>query len=410
MIFQDPLSYLNPRMRIGAQIGEAVVLHQPGADVAACVADALERVGLPSDGAFQRRFPHELSGGMRQRVLIAIALACQPKLLIADEPTTALDVTLQAQIVELLRRLSDDLGMALLLITHDMGVVAELCDRVYVMYAGQTVEQAPCLPLFEAPRHPYTSALLDSTLSIDEVRASAQHSRNGSGSGRSRARLPLPRALRARLRGLCRRSAQPAAFRRRRGPLLASHDFGQRCRRGRMIRGDVLLRARGLTKHFQPSKRLFTRAAETVRAVENVSIDIRPGRTLAVVGESGSGKSTTGRLILRLIEPTAGELIFDGRDLLALDPRDRRLRRDLQVIFQDPRSSLNPRRTIYQTLRDPLLLHGLNNPSDREVGRQRRDRTRGPDPGAPLPRSSARAVQRRPAAAHRYRTRDLAEA
>ena len=126
-----------------------------------------------------------------------------------------------------------------------------------------------------------------------------------------------------------------------------------------MIRGDVLLRARGLTKHFHTSKRLFTRAAETVRAVENVSIDIRPGRTLAVVGESGSGKSTTGRLILRLIEPTAGELIFDGRNLLALDPRDRRLRRDLQVIFQDPRSSLNPRRTIYQTLRDPLLLHGL---------------------------------------------------
>jgi oligopeptide/dipeptide ABC transporter ATP-binding protein len=170
MVFQDPLSYLNPRMRIGDQIGEAIWLHQGRQQLVPRVREALERVGLPADDAFRRRYPHELSGGMRQRVLIAIALACRPKLLIADEPTTALDVTLQAQIMDLLRRLCSELDLALLLITHDMGVVAELCDRVYVMYAGQVVEHADCVALFESPRHPYTQALLDSTLSIDEQR------------------------------------------------------------------------------------------------------------------------------------------------------------------------------------------------------------------------------------------------
>ena len=171
MVFQDPLSYLNPRMRIGDQIGEAAWLHQPDADVASLIAEALDRVGLQSDRAFQRRYPHELSGGMRQRVLIAIALACKPSLLIADEPTTALDVTLQAQIMDLLRRLSDELNLALLLITHDMGVVAELCDRVYVMYAGQVIEHGDCMSIFTHPRHPYTQALLGSTLSIEAQRA-----------------------------------------------------------------------------------------------------------------------------------------------------------------------------------------------------------------------------------------------
>ena len=170
MVFQDPLTYLNPRMRIGDQIGEGIHLHRPRADVAAETAFLLGKVGLPTDRGFMRRYPHELSGGMRQRVLIATALAARPRLLIADEPTTALDVTLQAQILQLLDDLCAEFGMALLLITHDMGVVAELCDRVHVMYAGNLVEEGTTLDIFENPRHPYTRALLEAALSIEHRR------------------------------------------------------------------------------------------------------------------------------------------------------------------------------------------------------------------------------------------------
>jgi len=170
MVFQDPLTYLNPRMSIGAQIGEAVWLHNPKGDIYQETGEALARVGLRSDRAFMRNFPHELSGGMRQRVLIAMALASRPKLLIADEPTTALDVTLQAQILELLDELCNEMGLGLLLITHDMGVVAELCDQVHVMYAGQIVESGRTVDLFSRPRHPYSRALLGAALSIEEPR------------------------------------------------------------------------------------------------------------------------------------------------------------------------------------------------------------------------------------------------
>jgi ABC-type microcin C transport system duplicated ATPase subunit YejF len=301
MIFQEPMTSLNPVLTIGAQVGEVLMLHRAmsGSGASAEATRLLQRVRIADASRRLAQFPHELSGGMRQRVMIAMALACHPRLLIADEPTTALDVTVQAEILDLIRQLQAEIGMALMFITHDMGVVAEIADRVMVMRHGVKVEDEAALPLFAQPKHSYTRELL--------------------------AAVP-------RLGDPVTNLAPP--------------------------RETPVLEVAGLTKRFPIRKGLFRRTAAVVHAVENVSFGLAAGETLGLVGESGCGKSTTGRSVLRLIEPTAGSIRVLGQDLCALDGEGlRAARRNIQMIFQDPYASLNPRLSIFESVTEPLAIH-----------------------------------------------------
>ncbi|CAN1515475.1 COG4172 ABC-type uncharacterized transport system, duplicated ATPase component [Rhabdaerophilaceae bacterium] len=301
MIFQEPMTSLNPVLTIGAQLAETIVLHR-GLSPREALDEArgmIERVKIPDAARRLTQYPHELSGGMRQRVMIAMALACKPRLLIADEPTTALDVTVQAEILALIRKLQDESGMALLFITHDMGVVAEIADRVCVMRLGEKVEENGLSLLFETPRHSYTQALL------------AAVPRLGDGS-------PPPIARDA----------------------------------------SAVLTVEGLVKHFPVRKGLLRRMVAKVHAVDNVSFSLREGETLGLVGESGCGKSTTGRALMRLIEPTEGRIMISGQNMTGLGQQAlRAARRNIQMIFQDPYASLNPRLSIATSVTEPLAIH-----------------------------------------------------
>ena len=329
MIFQEPMTSLNPVFTIGDQIAEAVRLHQ-GMDAAAARAEALrmlEIVRIPEAKRQMDRHPHQLSGGMRQRVMIAMALSCRPSLLIADEPTTALDVTIQAQILRLIRVLQREMGMAVMFITHDMGVVAEVADRVVVMYQGRKVEEGRTDEIFAAPQHPYTKALLSAVPRLGSLTGQA---------------LPARFAL---LRPTDADAAPPEPPR--------PQDT---------VRPDAapLLEVRDLVTRFEVRKGLFGRHVANVHAVEQVSFSLKPGETLALVGESGCGKSTTGRTLMQLLEPLSGTIRFDGRDLATMGAEERRkLRQQIQYIFQDPYASLNPRLTVGFSIAEPLVTHGL---------------------------------------------------
>ncbi|MDQ2079776.1 dipeptide ABC transporter ATP-binding protein [Xanthobacteraceae bacterium Astr-EGSB] len=326
MIFQEPMTSLNPVFTAGEQIAESIRLHQ-GLSTSAANAEALrmlDLVRIPEARNVLGRFPHQLSGGMRQRVMIAMALSCRPSLLIADEPTTALDVTIQAQILELIRMLQVEMQMGVLFITHDMGVVAEIADRVMVMRRGDVVEEGKTAPLFASPRHPYTRALL------------AAVPRLGAMTG-----ADAPRAfdlLRTDEEGAGSVEAQPQP--------LVSPD------------AQPILRVRGLVTRFGLRSGLFNRVRRCVHAVEKASFDLYPGETLSLVGESGCGKSTTGRSLLRLVESEAGSVEFEGRNVLDMPSSEfRELRRNIQFVFQDPFASLDPRMTVGQTVMEPLLVH-----------------------------------------------------
>ena len=327
MIFQEPMTSLNPVLTVGFQIAEALIRHR-GLSRAAAEAEVLrllDKVRIPAARSRLHDYPHRFSGGMRQRVMIAMALACRPKLLIADEPTTALDVTIQAQILDLIKSLQDEEGMSVLFITHDMGVVAEIADRTVVMYRGRAVEAGPTARIFAAPEDPYTRALL------------AAVPRLGAMAGRAR---PMRFPVIDRATGVAE-------------PTPETPDTVKAAER-------PVLEVRDLTTRFEIRSGLFARVTGRVHAVERVSFSLAAGETLALVGESGCGKSTTGRSILRLVEPLAGSVLLDGEDIAGLDPKALRTRRQrMQMIFQDPFASLDPRMSVGAAVAEPLLINRL---------------------------------------------------
>lgn len=303
MIFQEPMSSLSPVHTIGNQIIEAIRLHRnvSKADARKMARDMLEQVEIPNAERALDRFAFEFSGGMRQRAMIAMALACHPDVLIADEPTTALDVTTQAEIIDLMGALQRDLNMAIMFITHDMGVVAEIADDVVVMEKGHVVETGETGAIFRHQAHPYTQKLLGAVKRLDE---------------------PAPIKV---------RPAEDA---------------------------DDILRVNGLQLHFHKREGFFQRISETTKAVDGVSFQLKRGESLGIVGESGSGKTTVGRCIARVYDPTAGEMEYDGLDLVGAESADlTQYRRNVRMIFQDPFASLNPRMTVKQNIAEPLIVN-----------------------------------------------------
>ena len=354
MIFQEPMTSLNPVFTVGRQIVEAIVLHQhcdrKAAD--ALARRMLDQVRIADAASIMQRYPHELSGGMRQRVMIAMALTCKPSLLIADEPTTALDVTIQAQILQLIRALQHEMDMGVIFITHDMGVVAEVADRVMVMRHGKVVEQNAVRPLFAAPQHPYTRTLL----------------------------AAVPRL------GAMNGTDAPARF-----DLLGGEDMANSARQGTSAPSDasgdsvnaaptgsgqaastasatattsdaspIVLRVKDIVTRFDVKGGIFSTVKKRVHAVEHVSFDLHAGETLSLVGESGCGKTTTGRSLLSLAKIEHGSIEFEGQRISPRDPASlKTLRRNVQFIFQDPFASLNPRMRIGESIKEPLLIHNL---------------------------------------------------
>ena len=327
MIFQEPMTSLNPVLTLGFQIAEALIYHRrlDRAQAEAETVRILQRVRIPSAASRLNEYPHRLSGGMRQRVMIAMALACKPKLLIADEPTTALDVTIQAEILELIKLLQDEEGMSVAFITHDMGVVAEIADRTIVMQNGNAVEQAPTARLFASPREAYTRALL----------------------------AAVPRL------GSMKDRPDPQRFAIV-DPITGEPETVPETASTAVLTERPVLEVANLVTRFDIRAGVLGGVKARVHAVENVSFSLHAGETLALVGESGCGKSTTGRSILRLVEPESGAILFEGRDVRALDRAGlRAARRRMQMIFQDPFASLNPRKTVGGAIAEPMIVHGF---------------------------------------------------
>ncbi|WP_138756384.1 ABC transporter ATP-binding protein [Paenibacillus sinopodophylli] len=381
MIFQEPMSALDPVFTIGDQIVEVLIRHtnltKPAAREQAIT--LLQRVGIPEPEVRMKQYPYELSGGMRQRAMIAIALACEPELLIADEPTTALDVTIQAQILNLLKEIRDEFNMSILFITHDLGIAAEIADRIVVMYAGKVIEQAAVHELFEQPFHPYTSGLLQSVVTMDSDRTEKLFTINGSIPSLSE--LPTgcrfhPRCAYATDR--CRSEEPELVSQSGREAACWNiekllHEPQQQVEPKRIIAADraiaasfeheqkqrlPLLEVRAIKKYFSIEQGLFKQNKKLIHAVDDVSFQIGKGETFGLVGESGCGKSTLGRVLLQLEQATSGQVLFEGKDVLRAPAGEwKSSRRDIQFVFQDPYGSINPRWKVGDIIGEPLWVH-----------------------------------------------------
>ncbi len=403
MIFQEPMTSLNPVFTVGDQVMEAILLHQKvtKAEARKRTIELFAEVGIPNPAQRVDAYPHQMSGGQKQRVMIAMALSCNPKLLIADEPTTALDVTIQAQILDILRKLRDERGMAILFITHDLGVIAEIADDVLVMYRGEEVEYGPVLEIFAHPKHPYTKGLLacrprldtpykllptvddfmstrvvDGRLEITEKQLDAKRLNELKTHGRGRLLHPqselaaMGHAVAPAAPGSARGSAtmpvNVAATSRNPPPEPGAAGDTQYIPEGTK----PLLSVENLEVHFPVRRGILSRTVDHIRAVDGISFKVYRGQTLGLVGESGCGKTTAGRAILRLVEPTGGRVWLDGVDVASLGSADlRQMRRRMQIIFQDPYGSLNPRMTVEAAVTEPMIIQGIG--ANR---RERRDR------------------------------------
>ena len=342
MVPQDPMSNLNPVWKIGFQVKETLKANGlAGSNHKERVAEVLTEAGLPDAAARAKQYPHEFSGGMRQRALIAIGLACRPRLLIADEPTSALDVTVQRQILDHLDSMTTELGTAVLLITHDLGLAAERAEKLVVMYKGRVVESGPALEILRNPRHPYTQRLVNSAPSLASRRLQSQKAKDALAAAADDLGSPTETAGHA-----------PSSLAK---PVLAK-DSGK---------GDTFLEIKNLTKVFKLRGALGK--SSDFKAVDNVSLSVKRGTTMAIVGESGSGKSTVAQMALSLLAPTEGSILFDGVEVNTLKGKDLfNFRRRVQPIFQDPYGSLDPMFNIYRTIEEPLKIHKIGNAKSRE--------------------------------------------
>ena len=344
MIFQEPMTSLNPVFTCGNQVMEAILLHQnkTKSEAKELTLELFRKVQLPDPQRVFSAYPHQLSGGQKQRVMIAMALSCNPSILIADEPTTALDVTVQKTILELMEDLKAEIDASIIFITHDLGVIAEIADRVIVMYKGKIVEQGSVLDIFEKPQHPYTKGLLACRPPL----------------GKKLTRLPIVSDFMEEKEDGTLIEKASSVKEMIEKVTIAESDV--RARLEGLEAKEPLLKVRNLKTYFPSKKNFFGKTLDYVKAVDDVSFDVYPGETLGLVGESGCGKTTLGRSILRLVEPTEGEIILNGDNIVEYNNKQlKHLRRNMQIIFQDPYSSLNPRMTIGSAIMEPMQVHNV---------------------------------------------------